>query len=148
MRAREEKYKSRIRVLEALASGTNGQTQVNSSATNGKAHVKFGDGDLNMSSSLQLKPSNMNNQSPFLYSFLYCFSGCCRSCAPVEGLFFLLKTGCLFRLLSFAYSLIEFCYLLSNFSFDLNCGCVLSILIKVALLLVYTKALPLFVPGI
>ncbi|XP_062229006.1 kinesin-like protein KIN-14M isoform X3 [Phragmites australis] len=39
MRAREEKYKSRIRVLEALASGTNGQTQVNSSATNGKAHV-------------------------------------------------------------------------------------------------------------
>jgi kinesin family member C2/C3 len=41
MRAREEKYKSRIRVLEALASGANGQ--VNSSVTNGKTHVNFGD---------------------------------------------------------------------------------------------------------
>uniref|UniRef100_A0A0E0LCJ8 Kinesin motor domain-containing protein n=1 Tax=Oryza punctata TaxID=4537 RepID=A0A0E0LCJ8_ORYPU len=39
MKAREEKYKSRIRVLEALASGTSEQTHVNSSATNGKAHV-------------------------------------------------------------------------------------------------------------
>uniref|UniRef100_A0A0D9WR62 Kinesin motor domain-containing protein n=1 Tax=Leersia perrieri TaxID=77586 RepID=A0A0D9WR62_9ORYZ len=39
MKAREEKYKSRIRVLEALASGTSGQTHVKSSATNGKAHV-------------------------------------------------------------------------------------------------------------
>ncbi|OEL16173.1 Kinesin KP1 [Dichanthelium oligosanthes] len=39
MRAREEKYKSRIRVLEALASGISGQTQINSSATNGKANV-------------------------------------------------------------------------------------------------------------
>uniref|UniRef100_A0A0E0AAU3 Kinesin motor domain-containing protein n=1 Tax=Oryza glumipatula TaxID=40148 RepID=A0A0E0AAU3_9ORYZ len=39
MKAREEKYKSRIRVLEALASGTSDQTHVNSNATNGKAHV-------------------------------------------------------------------------------------------------------------
>ncbi|CAN6177854.1 unnamed protein product [Urochloa humidicola] len=39
MRAREEKYKSRIRVLEALASGISGQTQINSSAANGKANV-------------------------------------------------------------------------------------------------------------
>ncbi|PNT75807.1 hypothetical protein BRADI_1g38040v3 [Brachypodium distachyon] len=41
MKAREEKYRSRIRVLEALASGTSGQNQiqVSSSATNGKAHV-------------------------------------------------------------------------------------------------------------
>ncbi|PAN23741.1 hypothetical protein PAHAL_4G113400 [Panicum hallii] len=39
MRAREEKYKSRIRVLEALASSISGQTQINSSATNGKANV-------------------------------------------------------------------------------------------------------------
>ncbi|CAL5048232.1 unnamed protein product [Urochloa decumbens] len=39
MRAREEKYKSRIRVLEALASGISGQTQINSSATNGKTNV-------------------------------------------------------------------------------------------------------------
>ncbi|RLN12122.1 hypothetical protein C2845_PM09G16070 [Panicum miliaceum] len=39
MRAREEKYKSRIRVLEALASGISEQTQINSSATNGKANV-------------------------------------------------------------------------------------------------------------
>ncbi|KAL6876396.1 hypothetical protein ACP4OV_012968 [Aristida adscensionis] len=38
MKAREEKYKSRIRVLEALASGTSGQTEVNSIMTNGKAH--------------------------------------------------------------------------------------------------------------
>ncbi|XP_002437142.2 kinesin-like protein KIN-14M isoform X2 [Sorghum bicolor] len=36
IRAREEKYKSRIRVLEALASGTGGQIQINSSAANGK----------------------------------------------------------------------------------------------------------------
>lgn len=41
MRAREEKYKSRIRVLEALASGTSGQMQISSSATNGKTNVKF-----------------------------------------------------------------------------------------------------------
>nr|TKW21881.1 hypothetical protein SEVIR_4G149801v2 [Setaria viridis] len=39
MRAREEKYKSRIRVLEALASGMSGQTQIHSNATNGKANV-------------------------------------------------------------------------------------------------------------
>ncbi|XP_037465071.1 kinesin-like protein KIN-14M isoform X2 [Triticum dicoccoides] len=36
MKAREEKYKSRIRVLEALASG---KIHVSSNATNGKAHV-------------------------------------------------------------------------------------------------------------
>ncbi|VAI77378.1 unnamed protein product [Triticum turgidum subsp. durum] len=39
MKAREEKYKSRIRVLEALASGTSGQIHVSSNAANGKAHV-------------------------------------------------------------------------------------------------------------
>uniref|UniRef100_A0ACD6ADS5 Uncharacterized protein n=1 Tax=Avena sativa TaxID=4498 RepID=A0ACD6ADS5_AVESA len=39
MKAREEKYKSRIRVLEALASGNSGQIHVSSSATNDKAHV-------------------------------------------------------------------------------------------------------------
>ncbi|CAN6216593.1 unnamed protein product [Urochloa humidicola] len=39
MRAREEKYKSRIGVLEALASGISGQIQINSSAANGKANV-------------------------------------------------------------------------------------------------------------
>ncbi|KAE8817330.1 kinesin-4-like [Hordeum vulgare] len=48
MKAREEKYKSRIRVLEALASGTSGQMHVSSNATNGKAHVSFGDDDLNI----------------------------------------------------------------------------------------------------
>ncbi|KAF8652021.1 hypothetical protein HU200_062963 [Digitaria exilis] len=40
MRTREEKYKSRIRVLEALASGISGQTQINSSVTNEKANVR------------------------------------------------------------------------------------------------------------
>lgn len=55
MKAREEKYKSRIRVLEALASGTSDQTHVNSNATNGKAHVKFNDCDLTMDSKLLLK---------------------------------------------------------------------------------------------
>ncbi|XP_040381013.1 kinesin-like protein KIN-14M isoform X2 [Oryza brachyantha] len=39
MKAREEKYKSRITVLEALASGTGRQTHVKSCAENGKAHV-------------------------------------------------------------------------------------------------------------
>jgi len=39
IRAREEKYKSRIRVLEALASGTGGQMQINSSAANGKINI-------------------------------------------------------------------------------------------------------------
>ncbi|KAG8094504.1 hypothetical protein GUJ93_ZPchr0012g19181, partial [Zizania palustris] len=40
MKAREEKYKSRIRVLEALAHGTSGQTHAYSSAANGKAHME------------------------------------------------------------------------------------------------------------
>lgn len=57
MRAREEKYKSRIRVLEALASGISGQTQINSSTTNGKANVR-----CSISSGLYLRP-NMNNMS-------------------------------------------------------------------------------------
>jgi len=39
MRSREEKYKSRIKVLEALASGISGQTQIHSSATIEKANV-------------------------------------------------------------------------------------------------------------
>ncbi|XP_047082982.1 kinesin-like protein KIN-14M isoform X2 [Lolium rigidum] len=39
MKAREEKYKSRIRVLEALANGNSGQIHVSSSATNDKEHV-------------------------------------------------------------------------------------------------------------
>ncbi|KAL6602840.1 hypothetical protein ACP70R_043201 [Stipagrostis hirtigluma subsp. patula] len=47
MKAREEKYKSRIRVLEALASGASGQAQANSNATNGKTHVS-GDDILQM----------------------------------------------------------------------------------------------------
>lgn len=57
MRAREEKYKSRIRVLEALASGISGQTQINSSVTNGKANVR-----CNISPGLCLR-NNMNNIS-------------------------------------------------------------------------------------
>ena len=63
MRAREEKYKSRIKVLEALASGISGQTQIHSSATIGKANVR-----CNISSSLCLRP-DMNNIS-LSYSFL------------------------------------------------------------------------------
>ena len=82
MRAREEKYKSRIRVLEALASGISEQTQINSSATIGKANVR-----CNISSSLCLRP-DMNNIS-LSYSFLNFFSGCCRSCH--EGLFLVQK---------------------------------------------------------
>ncbi|WVZ79818.1 hypothetical protein U9M48_027352 [Paspalum notatum var. saurae] len=39
MRTREEKYKSRIRVLEALAGGASGQMQMYSSITNGKTNV-------------------------------------------------------------------------------------------------------------
>ena len=75
MKAREEKYKSRIRVLEALASG---KIHVSSNATNGKAHVSFGDDDLNVSA---------NGWLLSLFSFLNCFPGCCRACAPDEGLF-------------------------------------------------------------
>ncbi|AQK82591.1 P-loop nucleoside triphosphate hydrolase superfamily protein with CH (Calponin Homology) domain [Zea mays] len=60
IRAREEKYKSRIRVLEALASGTGGQMQINSSAANGK---------INVSSSFHLKPIMMNRQF-FYYTFI------------------------------------------------------------------------------
>jgi len=63
MRAREEKYKSRIKVLEALASGISGQTQIHSSETIGKANVR-----CNISSSLCLRP-DMNNIS-LSYSFL------------------------------------------------------------------------------
>ena len=48
MKAREEKYKSRIRVLEALASGNSGQIHVSSSATNDKAHVSACDSDLDI----------------------------------------------------------------------------------------------------
>ncbi|KAJ1259539.1 hypothetical protein BS78_10G164100 [Paspalum vaginatum] len=39
MRTREEKYKSRIRVLEALAGGASGQMQMYSNTTNGKTNV-------------------------------------------------------------------------------------------------------------
>ncbi|KAM0908229.1 hypothetical protein ACQ4PT_015595 [Festuca glaucescens] len=48
MKAREEKYKSRIRVLEALASGNSGQIHVSSSATNDKEHVNVRDSDLDI----------------------------------------------------------------------------------------------------
>ena len=47
MKAREEKYKSRIRVLEALANGNSGQVQ-SSSATNDKAHVSVCNSDLDI----------------------------------------------------------------------------------------------------
>jgi hypothetical protein len=48
MKAREEKYKSRIRVLEALASGNSGQIHVSSTATNEKSHVNVCDTDLDI----------------------------------------------------------------------------------------------------
>lgn len=103
MKAREEKYKSRIRVLEALASGTSGQTHVNSSATNGKTHVNFGDGDINISSRLQLELFNLNDQPPYIV-FLIVFQVSADHVHRIK-VCFSSKIGCFFIFPSFAYIL-------------------------------------------